>query len=363
MNYVKSFKINGVDTTQVACIELQGAPNAATEGAVGVLGMDMTSLTHDVYRCVAVNGSIYTWELLSAGLSIIPATITGEGGEQKSFPYTTLLIPERYLIKSGDLIIDSEGYLYQIKSIGASSCDASYVGTHIGSAGAKTYKLVVNNGKLQLVTESGAVLSSVDHMVSDELTLYRDSTTGVVQARGINTVNEIPLRFFVGTRAEYEALLNKSDLFAIITDDNTKDNIITAINKLQEGFDSCLHNGAYTEGAKSGDPIQGVLIHCDEEKGTYYHVSWETNTIIYDFGIVRWNGQKKLYSPVSIPRTPLNFPYHLALVIEPNGYAAFNQAVGKARIKQWDETGTESDITLTGTTLYVTPLTDTPRME
>ena len=38
MHYVKHFKINGVDTKQVACIELQGAPNAATEGAVGVLG-------------------------------------------------------------------------------------------------------------------------------------------------------------------------------------------------------------------------------------------------------------------------------------------------------------------------------------
>ena len=232
MNYVKSFKINGVDTKQVACIELQGAPNTATEGAVGVLGMDMTSLTHDVYRCVAVNGSIYTWELLSAGLSIIPAKITGEGGEQKSFPYSSLLIPERYIIKSGDLIIDSEGYLYQIKTIGAESCDAEYVGTHIGSAGAKTYKLVVTDGKLQLVTESGAVLSSVDYTISDELTLYRNSSTGVIQVRGVNTVNEIPLRFFVGTKAEYDALLNKSDLFAIITDDNTKADLEDSIQEL-----------------------------------------------------------------------------------------------------------------------------------
>ena len=67
MHYVKHFAINGVNTKQVACIELQGPPNAATEGAVGVLGMDVTSLTHEVYRCVAVNGSIYTWQLLAGG--------------------------------------------------------------------------------------------------------------------------------------------------------------------------------------------------------------------------------------------------------------------------------------------------------
>ena len=62
MHYVKQFKINGVDTKQVACIELQGVPNATTEGSLGVLGIDVTSPTHDVYKCVAVNGSIYTWE-------------------------------------------------------------------------------------------------------------------------------------------------------------------------------------------------------------------------------------------------------------------------------------------------------------
>ena len=67
MHYVKHFKVNGIDTKQVACIELQGKPNAATEGAVGVLGMDMTSPTHDIYRCVAVNGSVYTWEKFESG--------------------------------------------------------------------------------------------------------------------------------------------------------------------------------------------------------------------------------------------------------------------------------------------------------
>lgn len=67
MHYVQYFKINGVDTKQIPCMVLRGAPNAATEGRVGALAMDVSSPTHDLYKCVAVNGCIYTWELLSSG--------------------------------------------------------------------------------------------------------------------------------------------------------------------------------------------------------------------------------------------------------------------------------------------------------
>ena len=222
MHYVKLFNINGVATKQVACIELQGRPNAATEGAVGVLGMDVTSPTHEVYRCVAVKGNVYTWELLSAGMSIISAKITGEGGMTKSFPYTELLMPKSYLIKPGDLILDSEGYLYQIDSISNDYCDASYCGTHIGgiASGDKDRKLVVKDGKLQLVTEQGNVLSSIDYLIPDGKTIARNAS-GVASARGVMTINDTPLRLFVGTKAEYDALTEeqKSFLFAIITDE------------------------------------------------------------------------------------------------------------------------------------------------
>lgn len=67
MVYVKHFDILGVDTAQIPCIELQGAPNAATVGAVGLLGMDMTSEGHEIYVCTAVNGAIYTWQCLKDG--------------------------------------------------------------------------------------------------------------------------------------------------------------------------------------------------------------------------------------------------------------------------------------------------------
>lgn len=73
MNYVQHYEINGISTKQIACIELHGEPTAATEGAVGVLGIDMDSPTHDLYKCVGANNGIYTWELLSSG--------SGEGGD------------------------------------------------------------------------------------------------------------------------------------------------------------------------------------------------------------------------------------------------------------------------------------------
>ena len=73
-HFVKKFDINGVKTKQVACIELHGKPNAATKGAVGVLGIDVDSPAHEVYKCVAVNGAIYTWQLLS-GESVAPTSI------------------------------------------------------------------------------------------------------------------------------------------------------------------------------------------------------------------------------------------------------------------------------------------------
>ncbi len=146
MHYVKHFNINGVDTKQVACIELHGKPNAATEGAVGVLGIDVDSPLHDVYKCVAVNGSIYTWNLLSSGLSIMSANISGGGTKSVEFPYFNLRTPTTYVIKIGDLIIDSEGYLYQIDALNSTYCVATYCGTQVVAYGKSAYVLAVENG-------------------------------------------------------------------------------------------------------------------------------------------------------------------------------------------------------------------------
>lgn len=240
MNYVKHFNINGVNTKQVTCIELQGVPNAATEGYVGVLGIDMSSPTHEVYKCVAKNGSIYTWELLSAGMSVIGAKVTGEGAMSYPFSYSDLLVPNGYLIKVGDLILDSEGYLYQISSIGSDFCTTSYSGTHLGGGGAgKDYTLRVIDGKLQLVTGNGNAVSETTYTISDGDTIYRDNATGEICAIGIKTVNGSVLRFFVGEQALYDTLTDaqKSGLFAIITDDPTKERILSVVENF-EGLNS-----------------------------------------------------------------------------------------------------------------------------
>ena len=240
MHYVKHFNINNVDTRQVACIELQGKPNSATEGSVGVLGVDMTSPSHDVYKCVAVNGSIYTWELLSSGMSIISSTTTGEGTAIKSFPYDSLRFPNLYIVKVGDLILDCGGYLYQITSLGATTCDATYTGIHFGvsSFSGKCSSLEIKDGKIQLISEQGNVLSSIDYLVSDNGTIYRNPNTGEATVVGVQTITGNVLKFFVGTQEEYNQLpeTQKKNLFAIISD-TTKDRVELGVATAGEWLD------------------------------------------------------------------------------------------------------------------------------
>ena len=81
MVYVKHFNILGIDTAQVPCIELQGVPNTATEGAVGLFGMNMTSADHEIYVCIAVNGNVYTWIPLKGegGNTVTDAKVNDDG--------------------------------------------------------------------------------------------------------------------------------------------------------------------------------------------------------------------------------------------------------------------------------------------
>lgn len=52
----------------------------------------------------------------------------------------------------------------------------------------------------------------------------------------IKTINGQPLRFFVGEQSEYEALADNSNLFALITNDTTKEALFAAVN---EALESC----------------------------------------------------------------------------------------------------------------------------
>ena len=59
MNYVKHLSFCGVEAKEIPCIQGEGAPTNATEGAVGCLYMN--TLNGDVYKCTAVNDGVYTW--------------------------------------------------------------------------------------------------------------------------------------------------------------------------------------------------------------------------------------------------------------------------------------------------------------
>ena len=135
MAFVKGFNINGINTIQTACIELQAPPSTATEGAVGLLAIDMSSESKDVYKCVAVNGAIYTWELLSSGMSILNSSESGNGAATKSFTYNNLRKTINYVVKVGDLILDSKGYLYRITKLNNNDCDAEYCNVYLNRNG------------------------------------------------------------------------------------------------------------------------------------------------------------------------------------------------------------------------------------
>lgn len=276
MKYVKYLTLQGVDTNQVACMELQGAPNAATEGAVGALAMDMTSPTHDVYRCTAVNGSIYTWELLSAGMSIMSAKTTGEGVATATFFYSDLLMPSWYRHKIGDLILDSDGYLYTIRELKQDRCIADYTATYLGgNGGDNSNRLGIKDGKLQLLTASGNLLSEVDNLLADEETIERDTSNGKGSVIAIKTVNDIVLKIFVGTQTEYNALTDnqKQGLLKLITENIAEEDILGNINSRVK---------------KTGDEMRGALILANGSgiKGT-------SDTQWLNYGFFDTNGKNR----------------------------------------------------------------------
>lgn len=61
MNFVKNLNAFGVDGKEVPCVTGQGVPTFDTPGEVGLLYLDED--TGKMYKCIAVNGTKYTWVL------------------------------------------------------------------------------------------------------------------------------------------------------------------------------------------------------------------------------------------------------------------------------------------------------------
>lgn len=79
---------------------------------------------------------------------------------------------------------------------------------------------------------SGEV-AEIAEMLSNNQEFINSIVNTIEDARWVNTITGTRLRFFVGTKAEYEALEDTSNLFAIITDDTTKEEIETDIAELK----------------------------------------------------------------------------------------------------------------------------------
>lgn len=97
--------------------------------------------------------------------------------------------------------------------------------------------------------------------------------SGFVQT--IKTINGKGLKFFVGTQAEYEALTDedKENLFAIITNDTTKEGIIQAITNLQNDLKKLieqLENGSFVVGKANK-----IIIHEINNETDLYNLATE----------------------------------------------------------------------------------------
>ena len=105
------------------------------------------------------------------------------------------------------------------------------------------------------------------------MTNGKDGDDSSAEAMTIKTINGSELKFFVGTQAQYDALTNaeKENLYAIITDDKTLDEITGAIDGLKDG--SVSAGKAERDG--NGYIISETYAKKGEEKPTYINYDLE----------------------------------------------------------------------------------------
>lgn len=99
------------------------------------------------------------------------------------------------------------------------------------------YVICDQNCKFEGMTKEQILTAIVNAVSSGEI---GDVNTGFVQT--IKTINGKALKFFVGEQHEYDALSegDKQDLFAIITNDTTKDSLLDSVESLTINMASVL---------------------------------------------------------------------------------------------------------------------------
>ena len=147
------------------------------------------------------------------------------------------------------------------------------------------YVICDNNCKFESMTKE-QILAAIMQAVNE-------GTIGNVDGgfiTTVKTVNGLPLRFFVGEQAAYDALSEeeKKNLFALITNDTTKDGITEAIKTLQDDV------GGLEKAIKTLQKDTARVAHLlpTLTEGGYYHIRAQIGGAggeYYDYGLVRWS--------------------------------------------------------------------------
>ena len=151
--------------------------------------------------------------------------------------------------------------------------------------------------KEDFITEGQKVLDALSQEVAeiaDILANDADFSQAVIDACGgqtkINTINGIPLKFFVGLQSEYEELTDaqKENLFAIISDDKTKEQIEALLDDIMNDI-ALLETSVKSLGSKIAPTPEPLESHTLTDAG-YYHISVLYDDDMFDFGTIYWDG-------------------------------------------------------------------------
>ena len=175
----------------------------------------------------------------------------------------------------------------------------------------------------------------------------------------IKTITGTPLQFFVGKQAAYEKLTTEQrhNLFAIITDDVTKENIEKALSDLdkrltswEQAFDvSCLMRNKNEEMHNPGH--SGIQIFAPTE-GLFIVPTWKSNGHNICFGLVYWDGKTTTSTAVTRLYNYGGAYYRYLITIYPTGETVASPRGGYYN-KGWLKVEQINDNTLEKTTITV----------
>jgi hypothetical protein len=249
----------------------------------------------------------------------------------------------------------------------------------------KYYVLCDKNCKFESMTKE-QILTAISQAVATGS--VGDCDTGFVST--IKTINGQGLRFFVGTQAEYEALSadERTGLFAIITNDTTKEGIEAALEELRSTQRGMLDGSVVVP--KANDANTAAKAICDKngqditmnylsakttayrfaggvngfemvgrklaEGGQLYvaHLAGYNSGKEYCFGLIFWDGESTTYSAACVIEGK-----RYCVKIEHSYDKGGVYSVGFARLVRIDDSG-EQNVSNTGSILYLDCFTYTP---